>query len=126
MLLSAEGVDAKAPERLTFLPHTLLNTPITRHAPNLAIHHRVPLLVVLRAELLSRHCHPDGIGDTLPKRASGDLDAWELDLGMAGGDGVELGRVVALDGVECPVVVAGKVEHDILEETGVASGEDKA
>jgi hypothetical protein len=45
---------------------------------------------------------------------------------MAGGDGVELGRVVALNSVERPVVVAGEMEHDILEQTGVAVGEDKA
>lgn len=88
------------------MTHTFLNTAISSHTPNPAIYDWVSLLVVLSAQLLARHGHPDGIGDTLSEGPGGDFHTWELNLGMPSGDSVEFGSVVGFDSVEIPGLAA--------------------
>ena len=67
--------------------------------------------------------HADGVAEALTERTRGDLDTrGVVDLGMAGGAGFPL--------PERPQVVelepeTGEVEHRILQDRGVAVGQDE-
>ena len=67
--------------------------------------------------------HADGVGEALAERAGGDLDAGRVPgLGVAGRARPE--RAERLQVVELEPVAA-EVEHRVLEDRGVAVGEDE-
>lgn len=115
--------------RLTFLTNTFLNTSIPTETPNLLPRDLEPISTILSFNLFPSHGHPYGICDSLSKRPGGDLDTGVFDFWMSSSHGVDferLGGVVVFELFKSPLRVAGEVEENVLEETGMSGGEYKS
>ena len=81
----------------------------------------------LAAEAFAQHAlgdgHADGVAEALAERTGGDLDA----RGVAGLGVARGARVVGAEGLDVGELqpVAGQVEHRVLEDRGVAVGQDE-
>ena len=103
---------------------TFLETTITQEHVGLVVDEVKAVLVVDGAHVCLADGKTDSVGNTLAERTGGDFDAVsDADFGVAGGDGVDLPKAFQVIHRD---LVAGEVEHDVLERTSVAVGEDEA
>jgi hypothetical protein len=88
------------------------------------VHDLVPDAVVAVGQKSLGHRHPHAVGKSLPERPRGRLDAGRQEvLGVARGDGARLTEALYLVQRQ---VVAGQVQHRILQDRSVSGGEDEA
>ena len=99
------------------------------HEAAVAGDHERVVVDELGAEAVAQHAlgdrHADGVAEALAERPGGDLDARRCGA-ASGWPGVrELPLAEGLDVVELEAV-AGEVQHRVLQDRGVAVGQDEA
>jgi hypothetical protein len=96
---------------------TLLQTTISQEAVGVVGDQRESVLVEGSAHVCLCDSETDGVGDTLTKRTSGDLDTLsDTGFWVTRGDGVDLSECLEVIHGD---LVACEVEHDVLEGTSV-------
>lgn len=104
--------------------NTLHGATITEEAVSVVVDKLVAGLVEGGSSLTLSHGKTDGVGETLAKGTSGDLNAGGVvRLGVTGGLAVNLTEVLEVVHGE---VIAEQVEQGVLQNAAMAVGEDEA
>ena len=102
---------------------TFHHTSITKEGVGVVVGDLVVWLVVLCSKVCLGNGHSDGVGDPLPQRTRGDVDARGAGLWVTWGLGVELSELLEVLNGDW---VAHKVEHHVQEGDRVPIGKNKA
>ena len=102
---------------------TLLQTAIAEEDVGLVVNQVEAVLVVHGTHVGLANGQTDRVGDTLAQGTRGDFNTVrDAHLGVTRGDRVNLPKVLQ---VVHRHLVAGQVEHNVLQRTGVAVGKDE-
>ena len=103
---------------------TLLGATITKEGVGVVVDQVESGLVERGGGLRLGDGETDGVGDTLAKRAGGDLNSGGVvGLGVTGADAVDLAELFQVLDADC---VAEKVEEGVVEHASVAVGKHEA